>query len=352
MRARGIFRGGVAASVLAAVAALLVSGALTTVVGASPLDAYRQIWNGSFGSSYAVGVTATKALPLVFVAIGFTVAFRAGVFNIGLEGQIYTGGLAAALVGANLHAPAVLHLPVTILAGAAGGAAWALLPALLKVWLEVNEIVTSLLLNYVAIYLTSYLIGSPVKDPAAIYPQTESVLPSAQLPVLVGGTKINAGIVLALVVAALVWLLLARTTLGYELRTVGASTRVAQYVGIDVRRSVLVAFVVSGACGGLAGTVEILGNQFRLLEGFSPGWGYTGIAVALLGGVTAWGSVVAGFFFGVLGSGADQMQFRLGVPSAFVLVVQAIAVIFVLASGWIREQISAYAARRRPLGSP
>src|SRR5262249_47719360 len=157
---------------------------------------YRQLWDGSFGSSYAVGVTATKALPLVLAALGFTVGFRAGVFNIGLEGQIYTGALAAALVGAKLDWPTAAHLPLTILAGAAGGAAWALLPALLKVWRNVNEIVSSLLLNYVAIYLVNYLIGGPVKDPAAIYPQTESVLSSAQLPVFVGGTKINAGIVL------------------------------------------------------------------------------------------------------------------------------------------------------------
>lgn len=347
MRRRPIFRTGLATSVVAAAAALVVSSLLTTVVGASPADAFGQLWDGAFGSLYALGITATKALPLILVALGFTVCFRAGVFNIGLEGQLYAGGLASALVGSRLDWPLAVHLPLTLLAGAAAGAAWALLPALLKILRGVNEIVSSLLLSYVAIFLTNYLIGGPLKDPAAIYPQTSTVLHSAQLPVLVGGTKINAGIVVALVAAGLVWLLLARTTLGYELRTAGASVRVAEYAGIDVRRATLVAFLASGACGGLAGAVEVLGNQFRLVESFSPGWGYTGIAVALLGGVQAWGSVLAGLFFGVLGSGADQLQFRLGVPAAFVLIVQSVAVIFVLGSGWVGEQLRALLGRRR-----
>jgi ABC-type uncharacterized transport system permease subunit len=337
MRVRGIFRSSLPLSILSALAALIVSGALTAVVGASPIDAYRQIWNGAFDSSYAIGITSTKALPLLFVALGFTVAFRAGIFNIGLEGQLYCGALAAVVVGTTLHAPTAVHLPLAVLAGAAGGAAWAALPAVLKLARGVNEIVSSLLLNYVAILLTSYLLGGPLKDPTAIYPQSENVDATARLPVLVDGTKITGGIVLALVLAAAVWWVLAKTRLGFEIRTIGASTRVAGYAGVNVKRVTLTTFLISGALGGLAGTVEILGNQSALLENFSPGWGYTGIAVALLGGVHAWGCVLAAFFFGVLGSGADLIQYRLGVPAEFVLVVQAVAVVFVLASGFLRE---------------
>jgi ABC-type uncharacterized transport system permease subunit len=345
-RARRVVSPGLTVSIAAGAAALVLSSLLTTVVGASPLDAFREIWNGAFGGSYAVGVTLTKSLPLGFVALGFAVAFRSGVFNLGLEGQLYMGALAGALVGGHLDAPTAIALPVTLLAAAAGGGLWALIPAVLKLTRNVNEIVVGLMLNYVAIFVVNYLIGGPVKDPAAIYPQTAQVHASAQLPVLVSGTTINAGIIVIVGAAALLWFLLQRTVLGYEMKTVGASPRVAQYVGIDVRRTTLVAFLLSGALGGLAGAVAVLGNQFRLVENFSPGWGYTGIVVALLGAASPWGCLLAAFYFGVLGSGADQLQFRLGVPAAFVLIVQALAVIFVLASGWLHAQWLSRAARR------
>jgi general nucleoside transport system permease protein len=352
VRRRRVLSSGLTVSIAAGAAALVLSSLLTTVVGASPIDAFREIWNGAFGGSYAVGVTFTKALPLGFVALGFAVAFRSGVFNIGLEGQLYMGGLAGALVGGRLHAPAAVALPVTLLAAAAGGGLWALIPAVLKLARNANEIVVSLMLNYVAIFIVNYLIGGPVKDPAAIYPQTAEVLPSAQLPVLVSGTNINAGLIVIVGAAVLVWFLLKRTVLGYEMETVGASPRVARYVGIDVRRTTLVAFLVSGALGGLAGAVEVLGNQFRLVENFSPGWGYTGIVVALLGAANPWGCLLAAFYFGLLGSGADQLQFRLGVPAAFVLIVQALAVIFVLASGWLYEQWLRRVSRRPAYDRP
>ncbi|MBM3677511.1 MAG: ABC transporter permease [Actinobacteria bacterium] len=347
MRARRLVSSGPAVSLLAAAAALVVSSLLSTAVGASPGSALAEIWRGAFGTEYQVGVTLTKALPLVLVALGFTIALRAGVFNIGLEGQLYAGGLAAALVGAHVHANGALVVPLCILAAGLAGAAWALLPAVLKLSRGVNEIVSSLLLNYVMIFLVNYLIGGPLKDGSAIYPQTPPIEDEAHLAVLVSGTKIHAGIFVALIAALLVWVVLARTTIGFEMGTAGASERVARYVGIDVRRTTLVAFLASGALGGLAGAVEILGNQFRLLQSFSPGWGYTGIAVALLGGATAWGCVLAGLYFGVLGSGADQLQFKLGVPSSFVLIVQALAVLLVLASEWLRDLAGRRHAARR-----
>lgn len=352
MRHRRVFSSGLTVSIAAGAAALVLSSLLTMVVGVSPIDAFRELWNGAFGTSYAVGVTFAKALPLGFVALGFAVAFRSGVFNIGLEGQLYVGAFAGALVGWHLEAPAAVALPVTLLSAAAGGALWALIPAVLKLVRNVNELVVGLMLNYVAIFLVNYLIGGPVKDPSAIYPQTGEVRGAARLPVLVSGTNINAGVILILGAAVLVWFLLQRTVLGYEMKTVGASSRVARYSGISVRRTTLVAFVVSGALGGLAGAVEVLGNQFRLVENFSPGWGYTGIVVALLGAAMVWGCLLAAFYFGILGSGADHLQFRLGVPAAFVLIVQSLAVIFVLASGWLHEQWLRRVSRRSAYDRP
>jgi simple sugar transport system permease protein len=333
--------------VLAGVLAVVLASLLTTTVGVSPVDALRELWNGAFGSDYQVGVTLTKALPLAFVALGFTIAFRTGLFNIGLEGQLYAGGLSAGLVGAHMDAPAAIHLPVAILAAALGGAAWALIPALLRIGRGVNEIVTSLLLNYAAIYLTDWLISGPVKDPAAIYPQTPRIASSAELPVLVEGTKITAGVILAVAVAVVLWFLMARTAFGYQMTAVGTSPRVARYAGIPVRRTMLIAFLVSGAMGGLAGGVEILGNQYRVVQDFSASWGYTGIAVALLGMATPVGCLVAALYFGILGAGAEQLQFRLGVPASLALIVQALAVILVLAAGWLRHTAGLRLVRRR-----
>jgi general nucleoside transport system permease protein len=339
-------------SLLSALAALAVSGALTATIGVSPLDAYGRLWEGSLGSTEAVGTTFVKSLPLVLTALGFVVALRCGLWNIGMEGQLYAGAVAAAVVGANVQAPAAVHLPLTVLASAAAGALWASIPAVLKVWRDVNEIVSSLFLNYVAILGTSWLLAGPLKAEGAIYPQTAGVAETAMLPTLFSGTRIHAGLVVALLGAVLVWLLLQRSVLGYELRTVGASVRVARYAGIDVRRAILVAFAVSGALAGLAGCVEILGNQLVLQENFSPGWGYTGIAAGLLGGGTVIGAVAAGTFFGVLSAGADELQYQLEVPASFALVVQATAVIFVLAGPHVRVLLLGRRSRRRARAAP
>jgi simple sugar transport system permease protein len=321
-------------TVLAAALSLLMMGALTAAVGVSPIDAYQEMWSADLGSSLALATTLTTALPLILVALGFVVAYHAGIFNIGLEGQLYTGALTALLVGSHMHVPALVHVPISLLAGAAAGATWAALPALLKLLGNVNEIVSSLMLNFVAILLIGWLVGGPLKDSAAASPQSVPVSHSAQLPTVFG---MPSGLIVTLLAAGLIAWLLARTKLGFEMRTAGASAVVAKRVGIDTHKVVLLSFLMSGGLAGLAGAVELTGNQLVLTENFSSSWGFTGVAVALIGGLSPWGSIFAGLFFAGLTRAGDVMQFTLSVPVSFALIVEAVAVLLVLSSVYLRS---------------
>jgi general nucleoside transport system permease protein len=345
MSLRRVLDSRLTASVPAALLALAISGVLVATAGPSPIDAYKAIWTGGIGSTTALGTTAVTMLPLLYAALAFAIPFRAGLFNIGVEGQIYMGALASVVVGLKLHAPTAIHLPLAVLAGAGAGLLWALLPAALKVWRGVNEIVSSLFLNYVAIYLTNYLLAGPLEAPNIGVAQTETIPNSAHFPTLVTGTKITAALILAAVVVVAVQRLL-QTPFGFELRIMGGSRRVAEYLGIRTGRATMIAFAVSGALGGLGGATEILGNQFFLTQDFSPGWGYTGIAVAVLGGATAWGIALAAIFFGVIGAFADQMQFTNGLNPDFTLVVQAVTLILVLLGIVLRDRLRARALDR------
>lgn len=329
----------------AAIIALLASGGLVAIAGISPLDAYRAIWSGGLGSTQALGTTSVTMLPLLFAALAFAVPLRAGLYNIGIEGQLYFGALASVTVGLKLHAAQGIVLPAAVLAGMAAGMAWAVIPALLKVWRGVNEIVSSLFLNYVAIYITNYLLAGPLEAPNIGVAQTQILAPAARFPTLVAGTKITLALVLALVVVLLVQQLF-RTPFGFDLRIMGGSRKVADYLGIRAGRATVIAFAISGAIGGLAGVVEVLGNQFFLSQDFSPGWGYTGIAVAVLGGAVGWGIALAAVFFGLIGAAAIQMQFMNHLSPFFALVVQAVAVIVVLLGMEWRRRVAAAAAGR------
>jgi ABC-type uncharacterized transport system permease subunit len=346
-RARSQLAGALAAAILA----LLVSGALVAIAGVQPSDAYSAIWTGGLGSTTALATTAVTTLPLLFAALAFAVPFRAGLYNIGIEGQLYLGALASTVVGLNVDAPQYVVLPMAVLAGMAAGMVWAIIPALLLVSRGVNEIVSSLFLNYVAIYFTNYLLAGPLEAPDIGVPQTEILPPAAHFPTLVADTKITLVLVLALAVVLVVQQLFS-TPFGFDLKIMGGSRKVADYVGIPVRRNTVIVFAISGAIGGLAGTAEVLGNQFFLAQGFSPGWGYTGIAVAVLGSAAAWGIVLAAIFFGLISAAALQMQFANGLSPAFAVVVQSVAVVAVLLAIKWRELRSLRALNRRAAPTP
>lgn len=336
-------------SLPAAIVALAISGVLVAIAGASPLDAYSAIWDGALNNGTSLGITSVTMLPLLYAALAFAIPFRAGLFNIGIEGQLYCGALASVVVGLKLHAPVYVHLPLAVLAGAAAGMVWALIPALLKVWRGVNEIVSSLFLSYVAIYFTDALLAGPLEAPNIGVAQTATIPSSAQFPTLVSGTKITGALILALIVVVLVQQLL-RTPFGFELRILGGSRRVAEYLGIRVGRATVLAFAISGALGGLAGTTEVLGNQFFLTQDFSPGWGYTGIAVAVLGAAAAWGVAAAAVFFGIIGAAALQMQFVDGLSPDLAQVVQAVAVVLVLLALELHRRMRVRSAQRSLTG--
>lgn len=330
---------GAAIMASAGILAFLSMGALVAAVGLSPIDGYRSFVNSSFVGGVSIGTTLIASVPYVVCALAFTLAFRCRLFNIGLEGQLLWGALAAAVVGVHVDIPGVAIL-FALLAAVLAGGVWALLPIALKLWCGASEIVSSLFLNYIAFYMVAWLVGGPLKQPGSPVAVSSRVNSEAELPAIVADTKITIAPLIAAMVAGIVWAILSRSVLGFKIRTIGANARVARHVGIDVRRTMTIAFVASGAIGGLAGGLEVLGNQYSVSPGFSAGWGYTGIAAALLGGATAVGSVTGGFFFGVLDAGGQGLQLDLGVPSALAQVAQAIALIVavIVASLMVREK--------------
>ncbi|TFG87373.1 MAG: ABC transporter permease [Gemmatimonadales bacterium] len=281
-----------------------------------------------------------RSVPLILTGLAVALAFRAGVWNIGAEGQLYAGAVAAAYVGlAGGDLPSAILLPAVLGAAVLAGALWALIPALMKLHLGGGEVITTILMNFVGIYLAAWVVHGPLQESRGVFPQTDQVAEAARLPVLIPGTRLHAGFLLALALAGFLWLVLRWTRLGFELRAVGASPRGARIAGrIDVDRVVLLGFLGSGAIAGLAGGVEIAGVTFALYEGLSPGWGYTAIAVALLAGLHPGAVLLTGLLFGALEAGAGAMQREAGVPSVWVGVVQALAILSVLAVDQIRRR--------------
>ena len=335
---------------VAAVAlALLIGAGMLLALGADPLKAYSAMLQGAAGSVSGITQTLVKATPLLLVGLGITIAFRGGVINIGGEGQLIVGALAAtAMALAFPEWPGVILLPLALAAGVAGGAAWGGVPGVLKARLGVNEILSTIMMNQIAIQLSNYLLRGPMIDPAEIARGTQ-IAQSAQLPQqvwlirLVPRTLLNGGAIIAVVMAVLVYIFLWRTTIGYRIRAVGLNAEAARYAGIRVPVYQALALVLGGAFAGLAGAVEVLGVQHRMMEGLSGGYGFSGIVAALFGKLHPLGVIPASILFGGLLVGADKMQRAVQVPSALIGALQGLVVLFVVSSDiWAR-----YRARRR-----
>jgi simple sugar transport system permease protein len=298
------------------------------------------LWSGAFGSWYAfTSATLVRAIPLIIIGLGIALAFRAGSFNIGAEGQFYVGATAATWIG--LHAgslPSPLALPLVVAGAALAGAVWVALPVLLQFRFGVVEVISTLVLNFVAESLVSLAVQGPLQESQGIYPQSDPVALSGRLPVL-SGTRLHAGVVLALAGAAGLWFVFRRTLWGFRLRAVGAGARAAEISGqVDARRLAAAALLGSGATAGLAGGVEVSGVSYALFQNLSPGYGFTAIAVALLARLHPLGVVATGLLFGALEAGAGAMQRDAGVPAVAVYVVEAVVILVV---------VLADAARRR-----
>lgn len=333
----------------ASVLALLSVGLLDLIVGQSLGTTYRTLWDGSLANRTSLGITITSSLPYALTGIAFAVGFRAGAFNLGLEGQLLWGALAAAIVGSQVNAPGVLLITCALIAAMVAGGLWALLPAVLRVLRGVNEIVSSLFLNYVTSFLVAWLIAGPLRAPGALSASTAQIRTQAQLPVLFSGTTITIGILIVISVAFLFWLGMTRTPAGYEIQTVGSNPAAAEYAGISTSRVFIRSFVISGALGGLAGAIEVLGNQHAVAAGFSSNWGYFGIAVALIGGTSGLGCLAAALLFGILSAGGQQIQLVLGVDADFIQAAQAIALVCFIGgvAGTAQIRAALAAAHRR-----
>jgi simple sugar transport system permease protein len=312
-------------------AALVVSAIIVLASGADPLLAFSALVRGAFGGTDSVSEVAVKTCPLLLTGLAITVAFRAGVWNIGVEGQLLAGALAVAWLGTHLNGvPAALGIPLLLCAAAVAGAAWSAVAGLLKVYRNVNEILSTIMLNFIALGLVSYLVQGPLMESGGRYPQTDAIAPHLWMPRLVSPHRLHWGLGLGLLLAGLAQWLLYRSVAGYELRATGLNRDAARIAGIHVERYVLVGMLGSGALAGLAGGVEVSAITRRLYEHFSPGWGFTAIAVGLLGGLSPLGVVVAAVFFGALDAGSNAMQRVAGVSSVLVSVIQATILIFLV----------------------
>lgn len=326
----------VSVPVAAVLLAALIGAIILLVSGASPLQAYSALLRGSFGNPAAVGRTLEKATPLVFSGLAVAFAFKAGLFNIGAQGQLLLGAIVAAAVGFGVRGlPAFIHAPLALLAGAAAGALYGAIPGALKTYTGAHEVITTIMLNYVAINLTDYLADGPLKDvsPGNIVARTPAILETARVPDL---GNIPSGFILALLVAGLAWWLLWFTTTGFEIRTVGLSPHAARYAGMKVARTVILAMVISGLLAGMGGAIETLGVVGRYQPGFNVGLGFDGITIALLGRTHPFGVIPAAILVGAMRAGASQMQFSAGVANEIIDVIQALILFFVAADMIVR----------------
>ncbi|UXU76591.1 MULTISPECIES: ABC transporter permease [unclassified Paracoccus (in: a-proteobacteria)] len=337
--ARGLRRIALAAAYpLAAVAIALAFGALLLAVnGYNGGDVIDLMLIGVFQDFRSISEVLLKAVPLILIGAGLCVAFRCQMWNIGAEGQLYAGAVCATLAGTSLPGLSPwLYVPLIMLAGALGGAFWAGIAGWLKVRFQASEIVTTIMLNYIALIGTSYLVTGPMKDSRAAYPQSARLLRESWIPDLIPGTRLHIGILVALALAVALYVFLYRSSAGYGLRVVGTNAHAARYAGMNAGRNMMIAMCISGAMAGLAGAFEVAGVTHRLYQNISPGYGFEGIAVALLAANNPLGAILSGGLFAVLRSGSELMQITSQVPQVLVSVIQGIVILSVVSFAALR----------------
>jgi len=298
------------------------------------MPTYAAIFDGAFGSRFAWSETLTRATPLMLTGLAVAVAFRARLYNIGAEGQLYVGALAAVALGGIAEVaslPPILVFAGMLAAAMAAGALLLLVPALLRTRLGVDEVVTTLLLNFVALLFVSMMLDGPMKDPAAMgWPQSVSLPDTLQLPKLIERTRVHAGLLIALALAVLLWGLLKYSTFGFAARAVGANPRAAAFAGVRVERTMVIVALLSGALAGLAGAIEVMGRTGYVTLDMSPGYGYSGIVIAMLAGLSPLGVVLASLFVAGILVGADSMSRAVAVPTYIADVIVAVALLSML----------------------
>ena len=334
--------------VFATLAALLIGAVMLLFLKVNPIDAYKALWTGAFGTSNAFAETLVKATPLLLVGLGICISFRGDVINIGGEGQMIVGALLATWVGLTfVDLPGWLVITLSMLAGFLGGAIWGGIPGILKAYFRVNEILSTVMMNAIAVQLMNFLLRGAMIDPsqaqlASKIPQTARLPEAFHLPRLVP-TRLHLGALIAVILAILVYILLWRTTLGYRIRAVGQNPHASRYAGIKVPRYIVLALLLSGAFSGLAGATQVFGVNYRMItdgsaSGFTGGAGFNGIVAALFGQLHPIWSIPASVLFGALLVGANSMQRVVQVPSALVTALNGLVVVFVVSSEIWRQR--------------
>jgi ABC-type uncharacterized transport system permease subunit len=298
---------------------------------ANPFEAYFQFLFSPLSSRVSALEVLVKSTPLILTGASVTFAFSVGYWNIGAEGQLLAGAIAAAGLGMALgDVPPILAIPIMLLGGFIAGVLWAALPAVLKVKLAVDEVVTTLLMNTVILYLISFLLNGVWRDPVSGWPQSPQIAASTVLPKLVERSRLHLGFLVAWMVIAIIWIVMYRLPFGLKMRAAGLGQAAARFAGVNIGRTILISALVSGGIAGLAGVSEVAGIHFHLIEAISPGYGYTGIIVALLGGLNPWGVSLAALFIGLIETGAQSVSRALGVPIYLGNVVEAVLLLVTL----------------------
>lgn len=330
----------------------LLFGALVMLIGGyNPIDAYTSLFARVFGSSYNIGETIRQVTPLIFTGLSVAFAFRTGLFNIGAEGQFVMGSLGAVIVGTQFSFPWYIHAPLAILVGALFGGIWGAITGYLKAKRGVHEVITSIMLNWVALYLSNFIISRYLRAPGQ--QRSDYIEPTAAISfdfirTLFDNARLHFGTVLALVAALVFYIILWKTKQGYELRAVGYNPHASEYAGMNVSRNIIKAMFIGGIFAGLGGAVEVLGVfKYQTIAAGFPGYGFDGIAVALIGGNTPLGIIFAAILFGVLTYGAPGMKMGAGVPIEVIRVVIASVIFFVAASGIVKHFLNLFKRNKK-----
>ncbi len=318
-------------SLFAIIVALIIGAILIKISGYSIVKAYTTLFNGAFGSAYNFSQTLVKTIPLIFTGLAVAIGFQSGLLNIGAEGQLFWGAFATAIIVLTFPGlPALLLVPLGIIVGALAGGIWAGIPGYLKSKTGAHEVVTTIMFNYIAILGTTFLIKNYFKEAGPV-DQTEKIPEAAQLPEIMEHTDLSWALLIAFIVVIVISFILNKTSLGYDIKAVGQNASAAEYGGINSGKMTVITMMISGAVAGLAGSMIVMGVLHRFITNFSPGYGFTGIAVAVMGKNRPWGVLLAALLFGALEAGGMSMQLFAKIPKDLMTVVQGLVILFVAA---------------------
>lgn len=336
-----------ATPLVAVLFSILIGSIVIAIAGVNPIVAYRHLWYGAFGTVHNFAETLVKTTPLLIAGIGLSISFRSSLINIGAEGQMIVGAIVATLVGLSIpNLPMPIAVFVVMLSGFVGGGVYGMFPGYLKAKFGTSEIITSIMLNYIAVSLLAFLLDGPMKEPDGYFPQTALVPINTQLFRFVEDARLNFGFIIALLLIPAYYIVMFRLPLGYKIRAVGLNPNAAKYAGIKVQKHIIVAMVLSGGLAGLAGMGEVFGLHLRLYNGFSAGYGFDAVAIALLGGLNPIGVPLAALFFGALRVGANAMQNAIQIPVAVTFIIQGTSVLFILTDALIKQRFTKFIKRK------